>query len=400
LIVEIIIKKLKGHLSKEEEILFKKWLSENKENSLTYKRLEEFNNYHGKLPDIHTLDPKDAWDTIAATLQKNKYKRSLIASNHRWLHYAAIFIGIVGSVLFYKSFDHKKVIEPKQAATAITLELSNGKTQILSQQGTSTIVNPNGKVLGKKNDGIIDYTQNDNEEKIILEYNTIHVPNGKTFKIVLSDSTLINLNSGSSLKYPIKFIKGKDREVTLTGEAFFDVRKNENSPFIVTSGTMGIRVLGTRFNISSYPEDSNQTTVLVEGSVRIYEAGTKYNQDETTLLSPGFKADWNKDLKKMSLEKVNTDLYTGWVKGKLIMKKMNFASILQRLQRHYGVRINNEYEELNDRTFTATFETETIKEVMETFTIETPFEYDINGDEIHIYKPFTVNNEEAYETKS
>ena len=160
-----------------------------------------------------------------------------------------------------------------------------------------------------------------------------------------------------------------------------------NSPFIVTTGTLDVRVLGTKFNLTSYPEDLQQSTVLVEGSVSLYETGSSYNKDDSTLLSPGFKADWDGSDKKMVINKVNTDIYTGWIEGKLVMKKMNFSNIIQRLQRHYDVSITNEYKELNDRIFTATFEKETIEEVLETFIIETPFKYEIIGNKIKINKP-------------
>ena len=90
------------------------------------------------------------------------------------------------------------------------------KRQILTQEGTSTIIDPNGHLLGKKGDGLVDYSQNEtgNNEVKELQYNTIRIPNGKTFKIVLSDGTMVNLNAGSSLKYPVKFIGGQNRQVT------------------------------------------------------------------------------------------------------------------------------------------------------------------------------------------
>lgn len=390
MIAEIILKKLNGHLSKEETILFKKWLSENDVNFLTYQRLKELHTKHIPFPKIDDLDPKEAWEIISKTLEKGKQKREKTISYRGFLRYAAIFVGLVGCFFLYTLFQGEKLTHGEPDPMAITLELGNGEIQILSQEGTTNIITSNGDLLGTKKNGIVDYSKNDiNEDEIVdLEYNTIHIPKGKTFKIVLSDGTSVHLNAGSSLKYPVKFISGKNRQVFLTGEAFFDVLKNEYSPFIVTSGTMDVRVLGTKFNITSYPEDTQQSTVLVEGSVRLYETGKDYDEDDSTLLSPGHKLDWNTADKTMIVNTVNTELYTSWMSGKLVMKEMNFSNIIQRIERHYNVSITNEYEELNSRIFTATFETESIEEVFETFTLETSFEYEINGDQIRILKKY------------
>ena len=389
MIAEIILKKLCGQLSRKEENLFKKWLSENDENFLTYQRLKELHRNNVLLPDINDLNPQEAWEVISIELQKSKPNKNIRFSFNGLMRYAAIFVGLAVCYITYDSLQEDNIIKLAPNSTDITLELGNGEIQILSPKGTNT----NDGLVGKKENGFVNYSKSENQENDVttLEYNTIRVPNGKNFKVVLSDGTTVNLNSGSSLKFPVKFIKGNNREVSLIGEAFFDVRKNEHSPFIVTTGKMDVRVLGTKFNVSSYPEDTYESTVLVEGSVRLYETGVDYNEDDSTLLYPGYKADWNSTNKNMMVNKVNTELYTGWVEGKLAMRKMKFSTIIQRLQRHYNIEITNNYEALNERVFTATFETETIQEVLETFKIETSFEYEINGDKIRIFKPLNSN---------
>lgn len=390
MIAEIILKKLREQLNREEEILFKKWLSENDENFLTYKRLKELHRNNVLLPNINDINPQESWNLISAEIQKNRPRKDNRFTYNSLFRYAAVFVGLIGCLFFYRSSNTQNVIKTQFDPTAVILERGNGEIQELSQLGEYSLVAENGDIIGRKDDGVVDYSLNHGADDEDLEYNAVHVPNGKTFRVVLSDGTAVNLNSGSSLRYPVKFIKGKNREVSLIGEAFFDVRKNAHSPFIVTTGKMDVRVLGTKFNVTSYPEDTNQSTVLVEGSVRLYEAGDSYHEDDSTLLSPGYKADWNTNEKQMVVSKVNTELYTSWIEGKLTMKKMKFSTIIQRLQRHYNVKINNEYEALDERFFTATFETETMQEVLETFKIETPFEYEINGDMIHIYK---LNND-------
>tara|TARA_R110002020_G_scaffold184120_1_gene380969 strand:- start:67205 stop:68362 length:1158 start_codon:yes stop_codon:yes gene_type:complete len=385
LIAVIILKKLNGHLSKEETVLFKKWLSENDANFLTFQRLKELHRKHIPLPKIHDLDAKEAWD-ILSSLQKCKPKKNNSISYSGFLRYAAVFVGIVGISVLYRSFYMEEQLGIAPDPTAIRLELGNGETRILSQSGSTAIVTKDGNVLGNKADGVVDYSQSNIDEDDIEVYNKLHIPNGKTFKIVLSDGTTVNLNAGSTLEYPVKFIKGQNRKVTLIGEAFFDVKKDENSPFIVTSRSLDIRVLGTKFNVTSYPEDTDQKTVLIEGSVRLYETGGEYDGDDSTLLTPGDMASWEGTDKKVSVKQVDTKLYTSWMQGKLVLKSMKFKDIEKKLERHYGVSIQNKNKELGDREFTATFDVETIEEVLNTFVSETRIDYVIENDRITILK--------------
>lgn len=385
MIVKIILKKLKGHLSEEEEILFEKWLAEDDENPFTFQRLSNLQGKSKEFQDIHHLDPQRAWKIIQRELHPNKpNRRPAVTSHIKFIRYAAVFVGIVGLSLLYRTFYAEEQVEIAPDPTAIRLELGNGETRILSQSGSTEIVTKDGNVLGSKADGVVDYSQNNVDENDVEVYNTLHIPNGKTFKIVLSDGTTVNLNAGSTLEYPVKFIKGKHRKVTLIGEAFFDVTKDEKSPFIVTSRSLDIRVLGTKFNVTSYPEDVDQKTVLVEGAVRLYESGEMYDQDNSTLLAPGDMASWEGDNNKVSVEQVDTELYTSWMQGKLVLKGMKFKDIEKRLERHYGVSIQNKNKELEDRVFTATFDVETIEEVLNTFVSETSFDYVIENDQITI----------------
>ncbi|WP_318311745.1 FecR family protein [Flagellimonas crocea] len=385
MILEIILKKLKGPISKEEEILFEKWLSEDDENFSTFQRLKNLKGKSRELKDIHQLDPQKAWERIYNEHHTHKSNKRLTT---KFMRYAAVFIGIVGLGVYYTVFNSKETDAMVETdPTAIILELGNGETRILSQSGSTAIVTKDGNVLGTKAENVVDYSQSDidavdNE----LVYNTLHIPNGKTFKIVLSDGTTVNLNAGSTLTYPIKFIPGQQRKVTLIGEAFFHVKKNEENPFIVTSQSLDIRVLGTQFNVTSYPEDTNQKTVLVEGSVRLYESGTSYSEDDSTLLTPGDMASWESAYKKMSVKKVDTELYTSWMNGKLVLKGLKFKDIIKKLERHYGVSIQNKNMDLEDRVFTATFDVETIEEVLNTFVSETYFDYLIEDDQITILK--------------
>src|SRR5690606_36367432 len=115
-----------------------------------------------------------------------------------------------------------------------------------------------------------------------LAYNTLKIPFGKKFRLQLSDGTMVHINSGSTLKYPIKFIAGENRQVYLDGEAFFDVAKDKKHPFIVNADNLNVRVLGTHFNVSNYPEDAVTDVVLVEGSVGMYRSNEEFDASKNT----------------------------------------------------------------------------------------------------------------------
>src|SRR5690606_24289275 len=115
----------------------------------------------------------------------------------------------------------------------------------------------------------------------------LKVPYGKRFNLILSDGTMVYLNSGTSIKYPVKFPNKGNRQVYLSGEAFFEVTENKEKPFIVaTDDGMKVKVLGTSFNVKSYPEDGNIETTLIKGKVRNMEQNLSKEVD----LSPSEKA--------------------------------------------------------------------------------------------------------------
>ncbi|MDG2281247.1 MAG: FecR domain-containing protein [Flavicella sp.] len=267
----------------------------------------------------------------------------------------------------------------------VLLKLDNGKVEVISADGSKTLVDSEGKVIGKQNGKQIDY-KSVKKESVAKElaYNVLSVPYGKTFQIELSDGTKVHMNAGSTLKYPIQFIKGKKREVFLQGEAFFDVTKDPKHPFIVATDKLNIRVLGTSFNVSSYEEDAQVNTVLVEGAVCLYSKADAYNKETSVSLKPGRKASWKKGSEVIKIKKVDTSIYTDWRYGKIRFKHMQFRDILKKLERHYNVRITNTNEELANQSFTATFDIETIEQVLQSFDKNYKLTYVINGDRIQI----------------
>src|SRR5690606_20172851 len=169
---------------------------------------------------------------------------------------------------------------PKEESITITLD--NGTIETLGIDENKVVRDADGNIIGTHNKSKLTYTGVSKGEELV--YNTLNIPYGKQFDVVLSDGTHVFLNSGTSLRYPVTFIKGKDRTVFLSGEAYFEVAKDEGHPFVVDANEIQIEVLGTKFNVSRYPEDSNINTVLVEGSIELQIKGNDATLSVPTLL--------------------------------------------------------------------------------------------------------------------
>lgn len=275
---------------------------------------------------------------------------------------------------------HQKLIINNEK---ITLKLDDGSLVVLNDTSTAQITNSEGKVIVDKKGNRLNY--NSKKKPSTLTYNELTVPYGKRFEIKLSDGTMVYLNSGSSLKYPETFMTTENRKVFLNGEAFFDIAKDKNHPFIVNNNNdLDIKVLGTKFNISAYPEDNTTDIVLVEGSVKMQPLGF---QDENSLvLKPGYKGSFNNLEKNIRTKQVNTSIYTSWIKGNIVFRNTPFSNIIKKLERHYNVTIINNNPRLSAQTFNATIEveSETIEDVFFYFNKVYHINYSIENNKIII----------------
>jgi transmembrane sensor len=358
------VKKIKELSTEEQELINKLF-----EDGL----IEEALNF------IDSMDIDKNWEELQAVLKQQNAK-PVIPLWKKTLPYAAVFIGLIG-IFFIVQHNNVNKSEIKLSEDDIQLVLENGAVQILKADGSGEIVSNNGQVLGAQKGTELKY--NTTTEIQTLVYNQIKIPNGKTFNLTLSDGTHVYLNSGSALRFPVKFIKGMKREVYLEGEAFFDVSKDKLHPFIVNANAINVKVLGTKFNISSYAEDKEVSTVLVEGSVSL---NNDANPNEKTMLTPGYKGAWSKTSAKISLEKVDTSIYTNWMKGELVFKNVAFAAIIKKLERTYNVKIINYDDELNNIKINASFDKniENINAVMNAISKVRSFNYKITEDKIII----------------
>lgn len=253
---------------------------------------------------------------------------------------------------------------------AVTLTLQGGKQYYFPDTETKQIIKNNtGDTLAYLQKNKLVYLNTTNVGENILS-----IPYGKKLGLVLSDSSTIELNAGSTITYPVSFINVHQRKITLEGEAFFDVTTNKNKPFVVNASLIDVKVYGTEFNVDAYAEDKQIEVVLVEGAVGV---STKNNKN-ILHLKPGYKASYSKADKALTKAEVNPEVYTAWISGELVIRKMRFDDILKKLERMYNVTIENNRPELSSEIFNARFAKNTpIETVMNDFKITYSIDYEV-----------------------
>ncbi len=199
---------------------------------------------------------------------------------------------------------------------------------------------------------------------------------GDKKEIYLPDGSKIVLNAESELIYPKEF-NDSIREVTLIGEAFFDIKRNVNKPFIVNTNSIKIKVLGTSFNVKSYDKDKKVETTLVTGKVELIK-----DKETPIVLAPSQKAVFYKKENKLEIEEVKSLEVVAWKEGKLIFKKTSLQEVVIDLERKYNVKININSQKLLNYEYTGTFDNLSIDEVLKLLTISSPIKYSIKNGKI------------------
>jgi hypothetical protein len=294
--------------------------------------------------------------------------------------YAALFIGILTVVYFYRT-QGESAIHHKISEESIKLKIGEDAVKVIREGETQQLVSASGKVVGAQKGNTISHDPDAEIDELV--YNELEIPYGKIFDVKLSDGTLVHLNSGTKMRYPVKFLKEQKREVFIDGEAYFKVAEDKEHPFIVNADAVAVEVLGTEFNISSYKEDYEIKTVLVEGSVNM---SNLMSSKDKIVLEPGQKAVWNRTAQTTKVDEVDVDLYTGWIKGEMIFRNATFKEMTKKLERRYNVDIQNNNRLLLEKRLNARFNVnvETIEDVLNYINEIQPLEYKLSGQNILI----------------
>lgn len=263
---------------------------------------------------------------------------------------AAIATVISGGALYYYNLNFSKE-QPAETAYKIdagpgrigaTLTLADGKQINLSDAANGELAKEAGVVITKAENGQLTY-QIKGESLTSNKVNTLTTAKGETYRVRLPDGSLIWLNAASTLKYPSSFANLKDRRVELSGEAYFEISKDKEHPFLVQSRGQTVKVLGTRFNINSYLNEPATATTLLEGSI-IFVSG-----DQSTRLIPGEQILASKE--GITIKKnVNIDNIIDWQSGDFNFDGVKLKAALRKLERWYNIEfvlgdsINDEME--------------------------------------------------------
>jgi len=207
-----------------------------------------------------------------------------------------------------------------------------------------------------------------------LVYNEVYAAFGTRSTLRLADSTLVWLNSGSSLRYPIKF-NNKNRQVFLRGEAYFEVSSDFSRPFIVQTSTLQVEATGTKFNVQEYDSNPETEVTLVSGKVFVNESGYKKNSQLISELNPDQHLVYNRKTKVKYINNEDANRFIAWKDGKLIFRNEPLDRVLNRISLMFNVDIELQGNELKDYRYRATFQEESLEEILKLLKLSSPINF-------------------------
>lgn len=327
-----IVNYLQGNLSEDEMKIMVSWINESEENKELFFRVKEIYDLRkgGLYPDTKEMDA--GWKQLSAKIRNGRKEKAASAKKH-----------LVRELYRYA------------AVAVIFVCLTLGIQYLFS-----------------------------GEEPVV--YSELNMEAGvRMSHITLSDGTKVVLNASSVFKYPDRFGKER-REVFLDGEAFFEVRRNGEIPFIVNTSRQIIHVPGTSFNVMDYSADDYAITTLVNGRIKLQvkdESGR--SETEKIILKPGQQAFLDKTSERVTLSDIKIDPSRTWVNKLFHFRDEPLLRITQRMEKLYGVNIIIENEELVNEAYTGTFPLDVeIEEILKIINFDKRFTYTIKDEKITI----------------
>ena len=352
--IEEKVHRIKAYLDEtmtpEEEVEFQRWLDTSVANRVLLDRIRDERILLNKIRFAERNDKGKGWDNIQKKIRKSP------GIFIRFMRYVAVLVTIMLiGVAVYQVVDCRKeddngLLARKQPMSMkggyrAYLELVTGERLVLDSTSNVT-TRIEGAVIKAENKGtvIVDEQKTDSVTERV-EYNRLVIPRGGEYKIVLADGSQVWINSQSVLEFPACFV-GKERRVRLQGEAYFEVSKNVEKPFIVDMGNKEIRVLGTSFNVNDY--DGKFVTTLVSGKVQVFV------NDKDYVLTSSMQVRVEGD--DVFVEEVDVREFTAWKDGLFVFKKQKLREVMDILSRWYDVDVFYQNLELQNLHFTGTIQ--------------------------------------------
>lgn len=284
----------------------------------------------------------DAMEHVKATAVRKKSLLVQLTTNWRWVA-AAIFIIALGTIAIVLSDNDKKTGISKTTGgkqlqkdalpgkEGAILTLADGKTILLDSLGNGMVATQ-GKTTVLIQNGRLVYDAAAKENEVL--YNTMTTPKGRQYQLVLPDGSHVWLNAASSIRYPTVFA-GNERSVAITGEAYFEVAKDETKPFHVKVNDVDVKVLGTHFNINAYDDEDAKKTTLLEGKVQV----SSLVNGQSAILKPGEQVSISHTSQLFQPIPVETDLVMAWKNGKFQFDHTPLPVVMRQLSRWYDIEV-------------------------------------------------------------
>lgn len=229
-----------------------------------------------------------------------------------------------------QSLNRKTEAKIVQGGKKALLTLADGSKITLDTAHQGMLIRQGSTKISRQSSATLVY-QNENTETKELAYNTLSTPNGGQYELILPDQTRVWLNSASSIRFPTQF-SGKERNVSISGEVYFEVSKNAKMPFKISVNQMEVQVLGTHFNIMAYKDENSVNTSLLEGSVKVISGET------TKILVPGQESRVHKN-GSMTVVAADMEGVMAWKNGWFNFNQCDLQKIMRQISRWYDVDV-------------------------------------------------------------
>lgn len=339
----LLKKYFEGVLSMPERRELAEWLRENRENRTLFRQVKSQHSLKDYYDLRQKIDPAKEYELLTKrcpAIRENKPLRHLI-----WRWAAAVIALLIGTTIWYEYRNITKLpareVQLRKEKVVAVLTTSRGDIFQLDGRGSEV---SSGQTAGLQiRDSLKELICAQIPSTDSCCMHELIIPRGGEYKLILSDGTKVWLNSESEIRFPGVFNK-TEREITLCGEAYLEVSKDQKRPFRVNAGGGTVEVLGTSFMMSIYPDEQKWSTVLVSGRVKV-----RYGQNNL-LLQPGKEAFLKNG--KLEQQDCNTEKELAWVKGLFIFKHDRLEDVVKKLSRWYNVEFRFENEKLKDYIFT------------------------------------------------
>ena len=375
-IIRLILGHWAGKLSEPEKKELDNWLAQSEKHRIYFQKWCDDERQNELLSKIGCYDPGEGWQQV---VRKRNMRR-----NRRWWLVAAASVAILfGGLAVYR---YSKI--------PVSLPLASEETSIYPGKRMARLITPSGETVLLDTLRQTDTQQmklHNDQGRVVIQaacgdangdqpvYHCLEVPRGGEFSFLLPDSTTVFLNAESRLRFPDRFVPGSGRIVYLSGEAYFDVKRDPRSPFLVCLEHSAVKVTGTSFNVKAYPDDTNEATTLISGTVSMGIGTT----EQWIVLKPGEQGYYDATRKTLLQQTVDVNYYTAWKDGVFAFYRQPLEEVMKTLGCWYLFDTHYQNEALKSILYTGKINRHaSIREVLHTFELMDELTFDIKGKEV------------------